>query len=43
MYEEQDFVMINFSGLSVGQEVQIPGDDITDAVSKFWRQGLFQM
>ncbi len=41
MYEEQDFVMINFSGLSVGQEVQIPGDDITDAVSKFWRQGLF--
>ena len=41
MYEEQDFVMINFSGLSVGQEVQIPGDDITDAVSKFWKQGLF--
>ena len=41
MYEEQDFVMIGFSGLSVGQEIQIPGDDITTAVSKFWKQGLF--
>ena len=41
MYEEQDFVMIGFSGLSVGQEIQIPGEEITNAVSRFWKQGLF--
>lgn len=41
MYEEQDFVMINFAGLSVGQEIQIPGDEITNAINRFWKQGLF--
>ncbi len=41
MYEEQDFVMVNFSGLSVGQEIQIPGEEITYAVERFWKQGLF--
>jgi|LFRM01.1.fsa_nt_gb outer membrane protein insertion porin family len=41
MYEEQDFVMVNFSGLSVGQEILIPGEEITYAVERFWKQGLF--
>ena len=41
MYEEQPFVMISFSGLSVGQEIQIPGEEISNAVSRFWKQGLF--
>lgn len=41
MYEEQDFVMVNFSGLSVGQEINIPGEEITNAVQRFWKQGLF--
>ena len=41
MYEEQDFVMVNFSGLSVGQEILIPGEEITYAVDRFWKQGLF--
>ncbi len=41
MYEEQDFVMVSFSGLSVGQEIQVPGDEITYAVDRFWKQGLF--
>jgi len=41
MYEDQKFVLVGFSGLSKGQEIQIPGDDITNAVKRFWRQGLF--
>jgi outer membrane protein insertion porin family len=37
----EDYVLIGFSGLRVGDEVSIPGDEITDAVNRFWRQGLF--
>ncbi|MDR1523624.1 MAG: outer membrane protein assembly factor BamA, partial [Tannerella sp.] len=36
-----DFVLIGFSGLRVGDEVNVPGNEITDAVNRFWRQGLF--
>ncbi|MDR3260430.1 MAG: outer membrane protein assembly factor BamA [Tannerella sp.] len=36
-----DFVLIGFSGLSVGDEISIPGDEITEAVKRFWKQGLF--
>lgn len=36
-----DFVLIGFSGLSVGEEINVPGDEITEAVNRFWRQGLF--
>lgn len=36
-----DFVLIGFSGLSVGDEISIPGEEITDAVKRFWRHGLF--
>jgi outer membrane protein insertion porin family len=37
----EDFVLISFSGLSVGDEITVPGDEITEAVNRFWRQGLF--
>ncbi len=33
--------LISISGLSVGQKVQIPGDEITDAVKKLWKQKMF--
>ena len=36
-----DFVLIGFSGLKVGEEITIPGDETTDAVNRFWKQGLF--
>jgi len=36
-----DFVLIGFSGLSVGDEIKIPGDEISEAVNRFWKQGLF--
>lgn len=38
-YEE--FVLIGFSGLEIGDKVEIPGSEITSAVKRFWKQGLF--
>ena len=37
----EDFVLIGFSGLAVGDIVSIPGDAITKSVKRFWKQGLF--
>ncbi|MGL4851838.1 MAG: BamA/OMP85 family outer membrane protein [Phocaeicola sp.] len=37
----EDYVLIGLSGLSVGQTITVPGDDITSAVKKYWRHGLF--
>ncbi len=37
----EDYIVIGYSGLSVGDVVEIPGDDITNAAKRFWRQGLF--
>lgn len=36
-----DYMLIGLSGLSIGQKINIPGDDITDAIKRFWRNGLF--
>ena len=37
----EDYVLISISGLAVGQDIRIPGDDITEALKRFWRHGLF--
>lgn len=37
----EDYIVIGYSGLSIGDIVEIPGDDITSAAKRFWRQGLF--
>jgi outer membrane protein insertion porin family len=37
----EDFVLIGLSGLSVGQIITVPGSEITDAVKRYWRHGLF--
>ena len=36
-----DFALIGFSGLSIGDVISVPGDETTDALNRFWRQGLF--
>ena len=36
-----DYVIIGYSGLSVGERIEIPGDAITQAVKRFWKQGLY--
>ncbi|MBQ9576706.1 MAG: outer membrane protein assembly factor BamA [Muribaculaceae bacterium] len=38
-YDEN--IIIGYSGLTIGQRVDIPGDDIKAAAKRFWRQGLF--
>ena len=37
----EDFVLIGLSGLSIGQTIAIPGDEITTAIKRYWRHGLF--
>ncbi len=37
----EDYMLAGISGLSVGQELTVPGNEITDAVKRYWRHGLF--
>ncbi len=37
----EDYVLIGLSGLSVGQVISIPGEEITGAVKRYWKHGLF--
>lgn len=37
----EDYVLTGLSGLSVGQTITVPGTEITDAVKRYWRHGLF--
>ncbi len=34
-------VLLQLSGLSVGQIIDVPGESITNAIKKLWQQGLF--
>ncbi len=36
-----DFTIIGYSGLKIGERVEIPGQEITNAVKRLMRQGLF--
>ncbi len=36
-----DFLLIGLSGLQQGQKITIPGDEITAAVKRYWKHGLF--
>ena len=37
----EDYMLLGLSGLSVGQEIEVPGQAITNAVKAYWRHGLF--
>lgn len=37
----EDYMLTGISGLVVGQEISVPGQEITDAVKRYWRHGLF--
>ena len=37
----EDNVIINISGLQVGETIEVPGEDITDAAKRYWKHGLF--
>ncbi|MBP5703444.1 MAG: hypothetical protein J6X12_01935, partial [Paludibacteraceae bacterium] len=38
-YDEK--VVANYSGLYVGQKIKIPGKDFSNAIKRFWKQGLY--
>ena len=37
----EDYVLTGISGLTVGQELEVPGTAITDALKRYWKHGLF--
>lgn len=37
----EDYMLASISGLTVGQELDVPGQDISDAVKRYWNHGLF--
>ena len=37
----EDYVLTGLSGLSVGQEITLPGAEVTEAVKRYWKHGLF--
>ena len=37
----EDYVLIGLSGLTVGQTISLPGDEITSAIKRYWKHGLF--
>ena len=37
----EDNIVIGYSGLVIGQRLEIPGEDLKAVAKRFWRQGLF--
>ena len=37
----EDYVLTGLSGMSVGQMIDVPGTEITEAVKRYWKHGLF--
>ena len=37
----EDYILIGISGLSVGEVISMPGDEITNAIKRYWKHGLF--
>ncbi|MBO5187296.1 MAG: outer membrane protein assembly factor BamA [Prevotella sp.] len=39
--EYEDYMLTSLSGLSLGQQISVPGAELTEAVRRYWRHGLF--
>lgn len=37
----EDYMLTGISGLTVGQKIDLPGQEITEAVKRYWKHGLF--
>ncbi|MCR5313314.1 MAG: BamA/TamA family outer membrane protein, partial [Bacteroidaceae bacterium] len=37
----EDYILIGISGLTVGEQISVPGDEITEAIKRYWKHGLF--
>lgn len=39
--EYDSSILTGISGLTIGQEISVPGNEITEATKRYWRHGLF--
>ena len=39
--EYEDYMLTGISGITEGQTITVPGTEVTDAVKRYWRHGLF--
>lgn len=37
----EDYMLSGISGLTVGQAITVPGNEVTNAVKRYWKHGLF--
>lgn len=37
----EDYMLSGISGLTVGQSITVPGNEVTNAVKRYWKHGLF--
>lgn len=37
----EDYMLSGISGLTVGQTITVPGNEVTNAVKRYWKHGLF--
>lgn len=37
----EDYMLSGISGLTVGQTITVPGNEVTNAVRRYWKHGLF--
>ncbi len=37
----EDYMLTGISGLAVGQQISLPGTEVTEAVKRYWKHGLF--
>lgn len=37
----EDYMLTGISGLTIGQKIELPGQEITEAVKRYWKHGLF--
>ena len=37
----EDYMLSGISGLTVGQTIAVPGNEVTNAVKRYWKHGLF--
>ncbi len=37
----ENYLLTGISGLTIGQAIEVPGTDITDATKRYWKHGLF--
>jgi len=37
----EEYMLTSISGLQIGQQIEVPGNELTEAVKRYWQHGLF--